>query len=121
MDILTPHEGITNEKICETQIEMLERKQNEYKLIGKITAVPGHTLFKLNTETRVASKATIKAEFHTIFNPKTGTLDVVKIDALRNKYDIMKFNQHGWWQKAPGGGWCAPKYTPIGWRHIHEL
>lgn len=28
MDILTPHDGITNEKICETQIEMLERKQN---------------------------------------------------------------------------------------------
>lgn len=78
MDILTPHEGITNEKICETQIEMLERKQNEYKLIGQITAVPGHTLFKFNTETRVASKATMKTEFHTVFNPKTGTLDVVK-------------------------------------------
>lgn len=80
MDILTPHEGITNEKICETQIEMLERKQNEYKLIliGQITAVPGHTLFKFNTYTRVASKAKMKTELHTQFNPKTGGLDVMK-------------------------------------------
>ena len=46
---------------------------------------------------------------------------LVKIDALHNKYDIMKHNEYEWWQKAPGGGWCAPKYTPIGWRHIHEL
>ena len=46
---------------------------------------------------------------------------LVKIDAPYNKYDIMKHNEHGWWQKAPGGGWCAPKYKPVGWRHIHEL
>ena len=35
--------------------------------------------------------------------------------------DIMKHNEQGWWQKAPGGGWCAPKYAPIGWRPIIEL
>lgn len=44
-----------------------------------------------------------------------------EIDAPHNKYDIMKHNQHGWWQKAPGGGWCAAEHTPIGWRHIHEI
>ena len=53
--------------------------------------------------------------------PETDVEVLVKIDTLRNKYDIMKHNQHGWWQKAPGGGWCAPKYKPIGWRHIHEI
>jgi hypothetical protein len=53
--------------------------------------------------------------------PETDVEVLVKIDAPHNKYDIMKHNQHGWWQKAPGGGWCAPKYKPIGWRHIHEL
>lgn len=78
MDILIPHEGITNEKIRETQIEMLERKQNEYKFIGYITAVPGHTLFKFNTETRVAAKATMKIGFHTVFNTKIGMLESVK-------------------------------------------
>lgn len=53
--------------------------------------------------------------------PETDVEVLVKIDALHNKYDIMKYNQHGWWQKAPGGGWCAAKYTPIGWRYIHEI
>lgn len=53
--------------------------------------------------------------------PETDVEVLVKIDAPHNKYDIMKHNQHGWWQKAPGGGWCAPKYKPIGWRHIHEI
>ena len=53
--------------------------------------------------------------------PDTDVEVLVKIDTLHNKYDIMKHNQHGWWQKAPGGGWCAPNNTPHGWRHIHEL
>ena len=53
--------------------------------------------------------------------PKTDVEVLVKIDTPHNKYDIMKHNQHGWWQKAPGGGWCVPKYKPVGWRHIHEI
>lgn len=53
--------------------------------------------------------------------PETDVEVLVKIDTPHNKYDIMKHNQHGWWQKAPGGGWCVPKYKPVGWRHIHEL
>ena len=52
MDILTPHDGLTNEKICKAQIEAVEKKQNEYKLIGQLTKVPGHTLYKFNTTTR---------------------------------------------------------------------
>ena len=78
MDILTPHEGLTNEKICQTQIEMLDRKQNEFKLIGQIVEVAGHTLFKFNTETRVAAKATMKTGYQTQYNPKTGMLEAVK-------------------------------------------
>lgn len=53
--------------------------------------------------------------------PETDVEVLVTIDAPGNKYDIMKHNEYGWWQKAPGGGWCAPKYAPIGWRHIHEI
>lgn len=37
---------------------------------------------------------------------------------MDSEYDIMKHNDHGWWMKAPGGGWCAPKYAPIAWRYI---
>lgn len=47
MDILTPHDGVTNDKIAKAQIEAVERKQNEYKLIGQLVRVPGHTLYKL--------------------------------------------------------------------------
>ena len=53
--------------------------------------------------------------------PETDVEVLVKIDTLRNKYDIMKHNEHGWWQKAPIGGWCAPNNAPIGWRYIHEI
>lgn len=52
MDILTPHDGVTNDKIAKAQIEAVERKQNEYKLIGQMVRVPGHTLYKFNTVTR---------------------------------------------------------------------
>lgn len=52
--------------------------------------------------------------------PETDVEVLVNIDAPKNKYDIMKHNEQGWWQKAPGGGWCAPKYAPIGWRPIIE-
>lgn len=41
MDILTPHDDITNEKICKAQIEAVEKKQNEYKLIGRLMKIPG--------------------------------------------------------------------------------
>lgn len=53
--------------------------------------------------------------------PETDVEVLVKIDTLRNRYDIMKHNEHGWWQKAPGGGWCAPACEIIGWRPIIEL
>ena len=55
MDILTPHDGLTNEKICKAQIEAVEKKQNEYKLIGRLTKVPGHTLYKFNTIVEIRS------------------------------------------------------------------
>lgn len=45
MDILTPYDGVTNDKIAKAQIEAVERKQNEYKLIGQLVRVPGHTLY----------------------------------------------------------------------------
>ena len=60
MDILTPHDGLTNEKICKAQIEAVAKKQNEYKLIGRLTKVPGHTLYKFNATTQEASKAIVE-------------------------------------------------------------
>lgn len=74
MDILTPHDGITNEKICKAQIEAVEKKQNEYNLIGRLTKVPGHTLYKFNTTTREASKAEMRTEITRQYDPDTDTV-----------------------------------------------
>ena len=72
MDILTPHDGLTNEKICMAQIEAVEKKQNEYKLIGRLTKVPGHTLYKFNTITREASKAIVEIRSGYLYDPEKG-------------------------------------------------
>ena len=53
--------------------------------------------------------------------PETDVEVLVMVHADGHTYDVMRYDKQGWWQKAPGGGWCAPKYTPIGWRHIHEI
>ena len=74
MDILTPHDGLTNEKICKAQIEAVEKKQNEYKLIGRLTKVPGHTLYKFNATTREASKAEVRTEITRQYDPDTDTV-----------------------------------------------
>ena len=74
MDILTPHGGLTNEKICKAQIEAVEKKQNEYKLIGRLTKVPGHTLYKFNATTREASKAEMRTEIIRQYDPDTDTV-----------------------------------------------
>lgn len=74
MDILTPHGGLTNEKICKAQIEAVEKKQNEYKLIGRLTKVPGHTLYKFNATTREASKAEMRTEITRQYDPDTDTV-----------------------------------------------
>lgn len=74
MDILTPHDGLTNEKICKAQIEAVEKKQNEYKLIGRLTKVPGHTLYKFNATTREASKAEVRTEITRQYDSDTDTV-----------------------------------------------
>jgi hypothetical protein len=53
--------------------------------------------------------------------PKTDIEVLVTIDAPHNKYDIMMHNKHGWWQKAPGGGWCGAEQMLTGWRYIQEI
>ena len=73
MDILTPHDGLTNEKICKAQIEAVEKKQNEYKLIGRLTKVSGHTLYKFNTTTREASKAIVEVRSEYCYDPEKGS------------------------------------------------
>lgn len=53
--------------------------------------------------------------------PETDVEVLVMVHSDGHTYDVMRYDKQGWWQKAPGGGWCAPNNAPIGWRHIHEL
>lgn len=53
--------------------------------------------------------------------PETDVEVLVMVHADGHTYDVMRYDKHGWWQKAPSGGWGVAKYTPIGWRHIHEI
>jgi hypothetical protein len=53
--------------------------------------------------------------------PDTDVEVLVMVHADGHTYDVMRYDKCGWWQKAPGGGWCAPNNAPIGWRYIHEL
>lgn len=77
MDILTPHEGLSNEQISEAQIELFEKKQTDYRLIGQIRKVAGHTLFKYNRVTHEAAPALYKVSYEMVLNPRTGLLEKV--------------------------------------------
>lgn len=53
--------------------------------------------------------------------PETDVEVLVMVHADGHTYDVMRYDKHGWWQKAPDGGWCAPNNAPIGWRYIQEV
>lgn len=44
------------------QIEYLQKKQHEYKHIGRMNKVPGHTLFSFNQKTKEIKTATFERE-----------------------------------------------------------
>lgn len=46
---------------------------------------------------------------------------LVRVHRQFNTYDVMRYDQYGWWQKAPGGGWCAADCEIVGWRPIHKI
>lgn len=82
MDILTPHDSQTNAKSDKAQIEAVEQKQHEYKLIGQTLKVPGHTLFKFDTVTRIASRADVRTDTTHRYDPETGTVISTKKSSI---------------------------------------
>ena len=87
MDILIPHDGETNDKIAKAQIEAVERKQNEYKLIGQLVRVPGHTLYKFNTVTRTASRAEVEVSAYSWLNPKNMKVEIDRKSRVKVEKD----------------------------------
>lgn len=53
---------LTNDALCKAQVELLERKEQDYKLIGSMRVVPGHTLWSYNTVTGEIKAATVESK-----------------------------------------------------------
>ena len=74
-----------------TRIEQVAKKQKEYKLIGKLRKVAGHTLFEFNKKTKEIKPADIKREC--IFDAKTGKpLYKTKTDIHKDCFYLQALN-----------------------------
>lgn len=54
--------------------------------------------------------------------PKDGEEVLAKVDCPYCRYDVMKHDAFGWWEKTSlaGGGWYKAKVEITGWRPIQE-
>lgn len=54
--------------------------------------------------------------------PKDGEEVLVKADCPYCRYDVMKHDAFGWWEKTSlaGGGWYKAEVEITGWRPIQE-
>ena len=97
-----PESGITNEMICQTQVELLEQQKQEYKLIGSMRKVPGHTLFSFNVQTgeikpvKLVREASIGLDGKPVFKEKiTVEKDCYYEQALNRKNFIKRLKRRG--------------------------
>ncbi len=99
---ILPESGITNEMICQTQVELLEQQRQEYKLIGSMRKVPGHTLFSFNVQTgeikpvKLVREASIGLDGNPVFKEKiTVEKDCYYEQALNLKNFIKRLKRRG--------------------------
>lgn len=99
---ILPESGITNEMICQTQVELLEQQRQEYKLIGNMRKVPGHTLFSFNVKTgeikpvKLVREASIGLDGKPVFKEKiTVEKDCYYEQALNLKNFIKRLKRRG--------------------------
>ena len=99
---ILPESGITNEMICQTQVELLEQQRQEYKLIGSMRKVPGHTLFSFNVQTgeikpvKLIREASIGLDGNPVFKEKiTVEKDCYYEQALNLKNFIKRLKRRG--------------------------
>lgn len=99
---ILPESGITNEMICQTQVEPLEQQKQEYKLIGSMRKVPGHTLFSFNVQTgeikpvKLVREASIGLDGKPVFKEKiTVEKDCYYEQALNRKNFIKRLKRRG--------------------------
>lgn len=93
---------LSNDSIAKTQIENLEKEKVEYKLIGQMRRVRGHTLFSFNRVTGEIKPATLVKEVLVGIDgkPAFNTKTVVEKDcyyeqALNKKNFIKRLKRRG--------------------------
>lgn len=84
------------------QIEYLQKKQHEYKHVGKMKKIPGHTLFSFNRKTKEIKPAKFEHEVALGFNGQAihKTRCVIEPDcfyeqALNEKNFIKRLKRYG--------------------------
>ena len=99
---ILPESGIANEMICQTQVELLEQQRQEYKLIGSMRKVPGHTLFSFNVKTgeikpvKLVREASIGLDGKPVFKEKISVeKDCYYEQALDLKNFIRRLKRRG--------------------------
>ena len=99
---ILPESGVTNEMICQTQVELLEQQRQEYKLIGRMRKVPGHTLFSFNVKTgeikpvKLVREASIGLDGNPVFKEKiTVEKDCYYEQSLNLKNFIKRLKRRG--------------------------
>lgn len=99
---ILPESGITNEMICQTQVELLEQQKQEYKLIGSMRKVPGHTLFSFNVQTgeikpvKLVCEASIGLDGKPVFKEKiTVEKDCYYEQVLNRKNFVKRLKKRG--------------------------
>lgn len=61
---------LTKSNISKNQVEYIQKKQHEYKLMDKKRRVPGHILFSFNLKTKEIKRASITKEVSIGLNGK---------------------------------------------------
>jgi len=99
MDI---HELPVKDNLSGEQIEYLQKQQNEFKHIGKLKKVPGHTLFSFNRKTKEIKPAKFENECALGFDKKVVTKikcvvepDCFYDQALNKKNFVKRLKRYG--------------------------
>lgn len=61
---------LTKSNLSKNQIEYIQKKRHEYKLMDKKRKIPGHTLFSFNLKTKEIKRASITNEVSIGLNGK---------------------------------------------------
>lgn len=96
-------ELLVKDNLSGEQIEYLQKKQHEYKHIGRMNKVPGHTLFSFNRKTKEIKPATFEREvlIDMYGQPIYKTRCVIEPDcfyeqALNKKNFIKRLKRYGY-------------------------